>query len=116
MTLVGAPSAPIPAVAVHRSRAATVLVPLGTIVAMVAGGTIVLGVVGWFAFEPLFELFHRVFFPGGNWAFDARSSRLVQLYPYAFWQLAATGLGTGVAVLGILAWAVGRRRARAPGN
>ncbi len=50
-------------------------------------GVIVIGVVGLVAFDPLFELFHRVFFPGGNWAFDPRTERLVQLYPYAFWQI-----------------------------
>jgi hypothetical protein len=229
MTLVGAPSAPIPAVAVHRSLAATVLVPLATVVAIVAiailplltplvlhplldatgadlwlgttpaithglsdatvtdlvlggpfavavpggsplyaadevahlrdarlllwlllgggllgvaglgvrltagidrrgtwrgvarggaiaaAGTLILGVVGWFAFEPLFELFHRLFFPGGNWAFDARTSRLVQLYPFAFWELAAAGLGAGVVVLGTVTWVVGRRRGRGVG-
>ncbi len=32
---------------------------------------VVLGVVGALAFEPAFELFHRLLFPGGNWAFPA---------------------------------------------
>lgn len=80
--------------------------------AIAAIGTIVIGVIGFVAFEPLFELFHRVFFPGGNWAFDAASSRLVQLYPYAFWELAASALGAGVVVLGSVAWLVGRRLGR----
>ncbi len=80
--------------------------------AIAALGAIGIGVVGLLAFEPLLELFHRVFFPGGNWAFDPDASRLVRLYPYAFWQLAATGLGVGVVALGTLAWAVGRRLGR----
>jgi hypothetical protein len=76
--------------------------------AIAAVGTLAIGVVGLLAFEPLFELFHRVFFPGGNWAFDASTSRLVQLYPFAFWELAAAALGAGVIVLGTVAWLVGR--------
>jgi integral membrane protein (TIGR01906 family) len=71
-------------------------------------GVVVIGVVGLIAFEPLFELFHRVFFPGGNWAFDPRTERLVQLYPYAFWQLIAAGLGIVAALLGVVTWAVAR--------
>jgi hypothetical protein len=77
--------------------------------AIAALGAIVVGGVGVVAFDPLFELFHRVFFPGGNWAFDPRTQHLVQLYPYAFWELAATGLGIGLVVLGSLTWALGRR-------
>ena len=80
--------------------------------AIVALGTVAIGVVGWFAFEPLFELFHRIAFPGGNWAFDPRSQRLVQLYPFAFWELAAAGLGLGMVLLGGIAWVVGRRAGR----
>jgi uncharacterized membrane protein len=69
---------------------------------------VVIGVVGSVAFEPMFELFHRIFFPGGNWAFDPRTERLVQLYPYAFWQLIAAGLGLVSGVLGVVTWAVAR--------
>lgn len=80
--------------------------------AIAAIGTLVIGLVGLVAFEPLFALFHRVAFPGGNWAFDPASQRLVQLYPFAFWQLAAAGLGVGVVILGTGAWLLGRRLAR----
>jgi integral membrane protein (TIGR01906 family) len=80
--------------------------------AVAAAGTLVIGVIGLVAFEPLFELFHRVFFPGGNWAFDATTSRLVQLYPFAFWELAASALGIAVVVLGTAAWLVGRHMAQ----
>jgi len=71
-------------------------------------GVVVIGVVGFVAFEPMFELFHRIFFPGGNWAFDPRTERLVQLYPYAFWQLIAAGLGIVAGVLGCITWLAAR--------
>jgi len=76
--------------------------------ALVAVGVVVIGLVGLVAFEPLFELFHRIFFPGGNWAFDPRTERLVQLYPMTFWQLIAALLGVVAGVLGILVWLVAR--------
>jgi hypothetical protein len=84
--------------------------------AIAAIGTTLIGLIGFVAFEPLFELFHWVFFPGGNWAFDVSTSLLVRLYPYAFWQLAAAALGAGVIVIGTAAWLVGHRLARRPGT
>lgn len=73
-------------------------------------GVVIVGVVGFFAFEPAFELFHRIFFPGGNWAFDPLTSSMVRLYPYVFWQLAAASLGV-LAILGAAtSWFVARRR------
>ena len=71
-------------------------------------GVVIIGVVGFVAFEPLFELFHRIFFPGGNWAFDPRTERLVQLYPFAFWQLIAGGLGLVAGILGFVTWGTAR--------
>lgn len=78
-----------------------------------AGGTIalcvvVIAVIGLIAFEPLFTLFHQVFFPAGGWAFDPATQHLVQLYPFAFWQVAAAAFGLLVLVLGLAAWALGR--------
>lgn len=74
--------------------------------------TVIVGVVGFFAFEPAFELFHRVFFPGGNWAFDPGTSHMVQLYPYDFWQLTAGALGLiGIAMAGAT-WFGARHRVR----
>jgi integral membrane protein (TIGR01906 family) len=35
-------------------------------------------------FEPVFILFHKVFFPQGNWSFP-ENSILIQLYPEGFW-------------------------------
>jgi hypothetical protein len=75
-------------------------------------GAVGLGMAGLVAFGPLFELFHQVVFPGGNWAFDPASQRLVQLYPVAFWQVAAAALGTLTAAIGLAAWLLGRRMAR----
>ena len=76
--------------------------------AAVVLGVVVLAIGGLIAFGPLFELFHRVFFPGGNYAFDPRSQRLVQLYPYAFWQIAAGAYGVLALVFGAMAWLVGK--------
>jgi len=73
-------------------------------------GVVVLGVVGAVAFEPAFELFHVIFFPGGNWAFDPATSHLVQLYPEPFWEVASAALGIGAVILASVTWLVVRRR------
>lgn len=73
----------------------------------------VLGMVAAVAFEPAFELFHRVFFPGGNYAFDPSSQRLVQLYPIRFWQHVAGLVGAIAAVLGAIAWWLAGRGVKA---
>ena len=69
---------------------------------------IVLGLLSLIAFDSLFTLFHRIFFPGGNWAFDASTQHLVQLYPFRFWQIASAALGTLVLVIGLATWLLGR--------
>jgi hypothetical protein len=79
-------------------------------------GVIVVGVVGFFAFEPAFELFHRIFFPGGNWAFDPLNSSMVRLYPYTFWQLAAGSLGVMAIAAAALVWVAARRRSTRPAS
>jgi uncharacterized membrane protein len=71
---------------------------------------VIVGVLGFVAFDPLFELFHRVFFPGGNWEFPA-DSNMIRLYPYAFWQLTAAALGALCVIGGGLVWWLARRRA-----
>ncbi len=76
-----------------------------------AVGIVVLGAIALLAFEPAFELFHRVFFPGGNWAFDPGSQRLVQLYPLAFWRHVSALVGIIALILAAGTWALARRRA-----
>lgn len=73
---------------------------------------ILLGAFAALAFGVAFELFHRIFFPGGNWAFAA-DSLLIRLYPYGFWQLTAAALGALGVVGGLIVWFLARRRARA---
>ncbi|HET7700108.1 MAG TPA: DUF1461 domain-containing protein [Candidatus Limnocylindria bacterium] len=58
------------------------------------------------AFEPLFLLFHRVFFPQGNYLFDPASSNLVRLYPDWYWEgitlrVGLTFVGAGLAIAAI---------------
>jgi uncharacterized protein DUF1461 len=72
---------------------------------------VILGVFGALAFGVAFELFHELLFPGGNFAFPP-TSRLIQLYPIAFWQLSAAAFGALGIAGGLLAWFVGRRKAR----
>ena len=73
---------------------------------------VVLAVISVIAFGTLFTLFHQVFFPAGNWSFDPATQRLVQLYPFRFWQIAAGALATLVFLLSVGAWLLGRHRAR----
>jgi integral membrane protein (TIGR01906 family) len=76
----------------------------------IAVGVVVLGVVGLVAFNLAFEVFHRIFFPGGNWAFDA-DSWLIRLYPLTFWQLSSGALGVLALLMGAATWWFARRRA-----
>jgi hypothetical protein len=68
------------------------------------------------AFDAAFEIFHRIFFPGGNWAFDPTTQRLVQLYPVAFWQLTSAALGVLAIGAGAVTWWLASRRARVTGR
>ena len=58
-------------------------------------GTVVLGVVGLVAFDQLFSVFHEIFFPAGSYLFDPTTDRLVQLFPFAFWDETALVVGRG---------------------
>ncbi len=83
--------------ALARARGAARRALWGTVSAAGASAVlavVVLGAVSLVAFATLFELFHEVFFPAGNWAFDPATQHLVQLYPFAFWQIAAAALGS----------------------
>jgi integral membrane protein (TIGR01906 family) len=81
----------------------------GLVTAIVVIG---LGVLSSVAFESLFDLFHQVFFPAGTYSFDPATQRLVQLYPFRFWQIAAAAFGLLVLLLALGAWSLGRRMAR----
>lgn len=77
-------------------------------------GTVVLGFVGLVAFDQLFELFHRIFFPPGSYLFDPATDRLVQLFPFQFWEESAMAVGVVIIALSSLtAWVAGRRGAAA---
>jgi integral membrane protein (TIGR01906 family) len=51
------------------------------------------GIVSFVAFDALFETFHRIFFAGGSYTFDPATERLVQLFPFQFWQETAIVVG-----------------------
>lgn len=79
-------------------------------------GLVLLGGYAFIAFDILFEVFHRLFFAGGSYTFDPATERLVQLFPFAFWQETAIILGVGavlvaIAVALIAQWRLGRARA-----
>ena len=72
--------------------------------------TIALGVLGFVAFDQLFEIFHRLFFPAGSYLFDPATDRLVQLFPFQFWEESAMAVGAVIIVISLLAaWVAGRR-------
>lgn len=70
---------------------------------------IVVAVVATLFFDAAFLLFHRVFFPQGNFAFDPRTERLTQLFPDQFWSetvtlMAIVGLVIAVVVTMVARW------------
>lgn len=79
----------------------------GIVVAVAVG---LVGLVAVLAFDPLFELFHRLFFPPGTYTFDPARERLVQLFPMPLWFETAIAAGLVLAGLGLLLAALGRRR------
>ncbi len=77
---------------------------------VIALGTVVGGVLGLLFFDSAFMLFHEIFFPGGNYLFDPRTDRLVQLFPEQFWVESTVGVGVVVIGLSLLMTWVARRR------
>lgn len=71
---------------------------------------IVAGVVAFVAFDALFETFHRLFFAGGSYTFDPTSERLVQLFPFQFWQETAIAVGAACVAAALAVAAVATRR------
>lgn len=72
---------------------------------------VVVGVAVVFFFDTAFLLFHRVFFPQGNFTFDPGTQRLVQLFPEQFWTETAIGIAAVGLVLAIVVALLARRRA-----
>ena len=57
-----------------------------------------------------FDAFHRIFFPGGSYTFDPSTERLVQLFPFQFWQETAVAVGVvAIAAAAVVALAAHRR-------
>jgi integral membrane protein (TIGR01906 family) len=80
---------------------------IGLTVLLVIGGAI-----SFVAFAALFEVFHRLFFAGGSYTFDPSTERLVQLFPFRFWQETAIAVGAVcIALAAIVAVAASRRSA-----
>jgi integral membrane protein (TIGR01906 family) len=72
-----------------------------------AAAVVGLGVFALIAFDTLFEVFHEVLFPAGSYDFDPATERLVQLFPFQFWQESAIAVGIVIiaisAVVGVVA-------------
>lgn len=86
------------------------------VVSRAAGGfAAVIGIIGALAlvsFDTAFTLFHLVAFPQGNWAFDPRTQRLVQLFPEQFWSDTAIALAVAILVAAVVVAATARHMAR----
>jgi integral membrane protein (TIGR01906 family) len=114
LALLAALSAVWVVVAFRRSRApaartrAWLAIRRGAVT--LAGVVVVLGLVAAVAFDAAFELFHRLFFAPGTYDFDPRTSRLVQLFPEAFWSETAIFVGAVVLIASITTWWLARRR------
>ncbi len=60
------------------------------------------------AFDAVFDLFHALGFPQGNYRFDTRSSYLVRIFPFGFWRDVTLLIGVlALAEAGVL-YAAGR--------
>jgi integral membrane protein (TIGR01906 family) len=75
-------------------------------------GVVVAGVIATFAFDAAFEVFHRLFFPGGTYTFDPRTDRLVQLFPFDFWSQTTLAVGVVILVLTVMVAGAAGGRAR----
>ena len=68
---------------------------------------LLVGLLSLVAFDAVFTVFHYLGFPQGNWAFDPRTSYLVQVFPLGFWQDVTMIIGV-MSLLGSAAlWTVG---------
>jgi integral membrane protein (TIGR01906 family) len=77
-----------------------------------AVGVVALGLVALVAFDSLFSIFHELFFPAGSYTFDPLTERLVQLFPFQFWQETAIVVGLVILAISAVVALVARRRER----
>ncbi len=75
-----------------------------------------LGVFALVAFDTLFTVFHEVLFPAGSYDFDPATERLVQLFPFQFWQETAIAVGIVIIALSALVAVVAQRRETRPSS
>jgi integral membrane protein (TIGR01906 family) len=75
----------------------------------VAVGVVIAGGIAVLAFDAAFEVFHRLFFPGGSYTFDPGTERLVQLFPFAFWSETTIALGAVILLLAALVFVTSGR-------
>ena len=78
--------------------------------AVLAAGVVSLGIVALVAFDTLFEVFHEVLFPAGSYDFDPATERLVQLFPFQFWQESAIVVGIVIIAISALVVVVAHGR------
>jgi uncharacterized protein DUF1461 len=83
-----------------RRGRALLLIRAGALVSVAI--VAVIGVAAAAAFDPLFLLFHEVFFPQGNFLF-APDSNLIRLYPEWYWQGITAGVGVSFMAVALLA-------------
>lgn len=104
------------ALAFRRARAPEARARAWRAVRNGAGGlAVVIAIAGVFAvvsFDAAFELFHRLFFSAGTYTFDPATSKLVQLFPDAFWS--ETAIIVGVVIIGVAVLTTWLARRRAP--
>jgi integral membrane protein (TIGR01906 family) len=74
---------------------------------------VVAGAVSFVAFDVLFETFHSLFFAGGSYTFDPSTERLVQLFPFQFWQETAIAVGAVCIAISLAVTVLATRRAGA---
>ena len=79
-----------------------------------AAAVVGLGVFALVAFDTLFSVFHEVLFPAGSYDFDPTTERLVQLFPFQFWQETAIAVGIVIIAISALVAIVAYRRETRP--
>ncbi len=87
------------------------LVRVGALAAL--GVVVVLAVATVFAFDALFLLFHRVFFPQGNFLFDPDTSNLIRVWPVWYWEGMFLRVGLSFLAAGLAVAAAATLRLRA---